>query len=112
MTAPLLASLATIFLILRCALQEYRPPEARLTLFLGNKGTNTLDNVQVMVPPCANYRVQVMTPAPAVLGPKTQVQVPVMIGATAPALDPPTLTLKYSLGSQQVCVLPTPPIPP
>eukprot|EP00951_Prasinocladus_malaysianus_P003131 scaffold22225_cov29-Prasinocladus_malaysianus.AAC.1 len=43
--------------------------------------------------------------APTVLAPKTQQQVVVMVGAAAPALNTPSVALKYRLGGQQVPVV-------
>eukprot|EP00873_Tetraselmis_striata_P008662 jgi/Tetstr1/428926/TSEL_018902.t1 len=82
--------------------QEYRAPEGRITLFLGNKSTSTLEHVNMQVAPTANYRVAIQAPPPQVLPPKTQQQVVVMVGQSAPALNPPTLNLSYTLGTQKV----------
>lgn len=87
-------------------LQEYRAPEGRITLFLGNKSTSTLEHVNMQVAPTANYRVAIQAPPPQVLPPKTQQQVVVMVGQSAPALNPPTLNLSYTLGTQKVRHLP------
>eukprot|EP00192_Tetraselmis_astigmatica_P009597 CAMPEP_0117664690 /NCGR_PEP_ID=MMETSP0804-20121206/9368_1 /TAXON_ID=1074897 /ORGANISM="Tetraselmis astigmatica, Strain CCMP880" /LENGTH=955 /DNA_ID=CAMNT_0005471967 /DNA_START=71 /DNA_END=2938 /DNA_ORIENTATION=+ len=83
--------------------QEYRPPEGRLTLFLGNKSSQfQLDSFQLHVAPSAKFRAQLTSPAPQSLPAKTQQQVVVMVGASGPALEPPTLSLRYHLGAQQV----------
>ncbi|XP_075265827.1 uncharacterized protein LOC142358282 [Convolutriloba macropyga] len=82
--------------------QEYRAPEGRITLFLGNKTQAQLDSLQLHVAPSTAFRAQITTPVPPCLPAKTQQQVVIMVGASGPALDPPTLSLRYQLGAAQV----------
>jgi len=82
--------------------QEYRPPQARLGLFFGNKSTSPLEGLQVHVGPASNYNAQLAGAPPPVVAPKRQEQVSVMVAALAPALTQPTLSFKYRLGSQEV----------
>ena len=83
--------------------QEYNGADAQITLFLGNKNAmHILDDLNLTIGPVASYQTDVLLDPPKSLVPKAQNKCVLSIRALAPALETPSLTVKYRIGAQMV----------
>ncbi|GBG79355.1 hypothetical protein CBR_g29503 [Chara braunii] len=82
---------------------DYRAHQGKMALFLGNKHTGPLTNIQLVVGQVAGLRMQ-SSPAPQAIPPRAQIQVPIDILCVQPPREVPTLDCGYSNGQQMVTV--------
>jgi len=83
--------------------QEYNGADGQITLFLGNKNaTAVLNEINLTIAPASSYHSHFLLAPAASLAPKAQNKCVLSVSALAPALETPSLIVKYRLGAQMV----------
>ncbi|KAF0715417.1 Aste57867_3367 [Aphanomyces stellatus] len=79
--------------------QEFRGSQGRLSLFYGNKSSQSLTNLGVVIKQVPYFRTQVEDVAKE-LAPKQQLKQQIMVECMQPFVHPAELVINYTLGSQ------------